>query len=98
MESGRAIIKDALARAGQMSKYHNSPTTWAEKADTWEGRTCMHVSKGSKTFPSINSSIDDEASDAHYPFEALPLLPEDYPVRYFVFVVRKSSTIFKYSE
>ena len=78
VEGGKAIIfsKDALARTDQMKKYHNSPTTWVEKADAWEGRTCMHLSKGSKNFPSVNSSIDDEASDAYYPFEALPLLPE----------------------
>ena len=77
-DDGRVVVfsKDALVAAGQMHKIHDSPLTWVDKPDTWEGRTCNHLSKGSRNFPSINSSIDDKLSDAHYPMTPLPLLPD----------------------
>ena len=77
-QAGRVILfsRDALERAQQMSKLHKSPLIWAEKADAEEGRTCLHLSKGSKRFPSHNSCVNDEACDAHYPPRQLPLLPD----------------------
>jgi hypothetical protein len=47
-DDGRVVVfsKDALVAAGQMHKIHDSPLTWVDKPDTWEGRTCNHLSKG----------------------------------------------------
>jgi hypothetical protein len=77
-QTGRVILfsRDALERAKQMQKLHKSPLIWAEKADAEEGRTCLHLSKSSKSFPSHNSCVDDGACDAHYPPRQLPLLPD----------------------
>jgi len=77
-EKGRCLIfsMDALIEAGCMHEIHTSPFTHAEKAGDPKGRVCHNLSKRTSSFPSVNESIDFDASDACYPMPTLPLLPD----------------------
>ena len=78
VNEGRAIAfsRDAMEASGQMEKVHVSPLVWAPKANKVKGRTCMHLSKASKNFPSVNESVDVARSERLYPKPSLPLLPD----------------------
>lgn len=78
VRDGKAIIfsKDALIAHGVLDQLMLSPFVWAPKANKVKGRTCFNLSKATKSFPSVNESVDIPASTAFYPRNDLPLLPD----------------------
>ena len=78
VKAGRvlAFSRDALEEKGYMKDLHISPLLWAPKSGKVKGRVCLHLSKRSVTFESVNSSVDDVSSDMRYPMRPLPLLPD----------------------
>ena len=75
---GRALVfsLDALIKAGVLDDLHVSPLVWAPKAGKIKGRICLHLSKRTKNFESVNHSIDRDEAANRYPMEQLPLLPD----------------------
>ena len=69
-----AFSKDALIETNEIEHLHGSPLAWAPKWKKVEGRTCLHASKKSKHFPSLNDSVDREKHDLFYPPMELPSL------------------------
>ena len=67
---------DILVQCDAMKELHVSPLVWTTKAGKVLGRTCLHASKASKSYPSYNESIDYMASRAIYKKPILPLLPD----------------------
>lgn len=78
VEAGRcvALSKDALAESGSISGIHVSRFSHADKANNKMGRLCHNLSVKSRNFPSVNESVDLEASDGYYPMPTLPLMPD----------------------
>ena len=78
VRAGKAVAfsKDALEAEGVMDALHISPLVWAPKADDPHGRTCLHLSKRSTNFPSVNESADLKMCDTKYPERQLPGLPD----------------------
>ena len=78
VKAGRAVAfsLDALKESGLITELHISPLLWAPKSGKIKGRVCLHLSKRSSTFESVNYSIDDIKCDLAYPLKPLPLLPD----------------------
>jgi hypothetical protein len=78
VEKRRAIAftEDVMFQSNQMEKITTSPLVWTTKTNAPKGRTCLHASKGSVNFPSLNDSIDRAKSDKLYPPQTLPTLPD----------------------
>ena len=77
-ELGRVLLftENALAKAGVMPRLHVGTFVWTPKVNKKKGRTCLHASKGTKNFPSINASIDTARHDAFYEFYQLPFMSD----------------------
>lgn len=77
-KAGRVVAfsRNVLEEKGYMKKLHISPLIRVPKADKIKGRVCLHLSKRSSTFDSVNHSVDDIKSDMLYPMRSLPLLPD----------------------
>ena len=71
-----AFTMDKLISTGHLSELHTSVLTRADKVGSKKGRVCFHLSYKSLHHPSVNQSVDFEASDATYPMPELPHLPE----------------------
>ncbi len=71
-----AFSRDALSRAGALDQLHLSPLVWAPKTGKVKGRTCLHLSKRSRNYESVNECVDTQSSEAIYRKPSLPLLPD----------------------
>ena len=76
VEEGRAIAfsLDALLETPYLLDLHCSPLVWAPKQGKPKGRICLHLSKRSKNYESVNESIDRELAGVAYHMDPLPLL------------------------
>jgi len=71
-----AFTLDELIKRGLITELHISPLLWAPKTGKVNGRVCLHLSKRSSTFESVNYSVDDIRANMAYPLKPLPLLPD----------------------
>ena len=76
VKEGRAIAfsLDALLGTPFIYDLHCSPLIWAPKQDKPKGRICLHLSKRSKNYESVNYSLNRELAGVAYPLDPLPLL------------------------
>ena len=77
-ELGRVLIftEEALVRVGIMPTLQVGTFVWTPKVNKKKGRTCLHASKGTKNFPSVNASIDPDRHDKFYQFYQLPFMSD----------------------
>jgi hypothetical protein len=76
VKEGRAVAfsLDALLATPFIYDLHCSPLIWAPKQDKPKGRICLHLSKRTKNYESVNYSINRDLAGVAYPLDPLPLL------------------------
>ena len=76
VKEGRAIAfsLDAILATPFIFDLHCSPLIWAPKQDKPKGRICLHLSKRTKNYESVNYSINRDLAGVAYPLDPLPLL------------------------